>query len=74
MNDSEVVRVKGDKKYVAAVKAVASRYGVTSGVLVRDALDKVYGKEIGDQLIFFADNGQQIDHLQNQLTAEPTKG
>lgn len=70
MAGSKVVAVKGDRLYIDAVNAVASRYGVSTGVLVRDALDKVYGKDISEQLVFFAENAKRIDQLKIHATVK----
>lgn len=65
MAQTTALAVVGDKTYAKAVKAVAARRGLRQADIVRDALDKVYGKEISEQLVFFAENGTQT----NQLTS-----
>lgn len=73
MERTTSVALAADKPYVKALNAVAARFGVRQADIVRDALDKVYGKEITEQLIFFANSDQQFGHLHND-SPEPVKG
>ncbi len=70
MIKTTAISVAGDKTYVNAVTAIAARFGVRQGDIVRDALDKVYGKEIGEQLVFFAESVNQIHQLKQLSSVE----
>lgn len=43
---STMISINGDRAYVQAVKALAMQKDMTIAALVRDALDRVYGKQI----------------------------
>ncbi len=50
---STAISVAGDKKYIAAIRALAVRRGDTIAALVRKALDAAYGTELQPILSFF---------------------
>lgn len=53
--------IRASRVYVKAVGAVAAREGKDAADLVRTALNRVYGREINEQLDFFAKRGQHVD-------------
>jgi hypothetical protein len=48
------VSVNADREFIDALSVLARRKGKRMGELVRDALDKEYGSELGEILSFFA--------------------
>jgi hypothetical protein len=63
------ISVRG-KNLKRAVNDLAAKRGVKAGDLVAEALMKAYGDEIRPRLIFFAKDGQQIDHKDKGLTSD----
>lgn len=43
---STSVSVKGDRRYVMTLKALAAKHNITIAELTRRALDKAYGEEL----------------------------
>lgn len=63
------ISVRGDRRYVATLRTLASSRDMTIAELVRSALDAQYNADIERiQRIFFADDGSPKDR---RATCEP---
>ncbi len=65
---STAISVAGDKKYIAAMRALAVRRNDTVAALVRQALDKAYGDELRSLLVFFESSETQSPHTKRDGT------
>lgn len=54
---STSISCQGDRRYVAMLKAVAAKQGITLAELVRRGLDQQYGDELEQVSEFFDANG-----------------
>ena len=59
---STSLSVRGDRKYVNDLKALAARRGITLAELTRQAMDKAYGDELKALEIFFAESVPNTEH------------
>lgn len=62
------ITVRGDEVFKAAVRELARTKGVTQGDLVREAIDKVFGAELENLLIFFARDLVSTDNIDDTPT------
>jgi hypothetical protein len=56
------VSFEGDKYDVAAINHLAGELGITTGKLVADAVQKVYGTELAPLVSFFRNRASQKSH------------
>jgi hypothetical protein len=68
---STSIPVKGDRKYVMTMKALAAKRGTSVAALVREALDDNYGDELRPlQALFDAPDDASIPQIVNENSTE----
>lgn len=68
MAETTSISVKGDRQYVRHFKRRAEDLDVKMGMMVRKALDVVYGEDLSQLERFFELNGTEMHHSEREDT------
>lgn len=68
MAETTSISVKGDRQYVKTFKRRAEDLDLTMGVMVRKALDIVYGEDLSQLARFFELSGTDMNHSEHEST------